>query len=639
MNAPAVSSASLVSLSDVQASLALFAEAIVGHPVSIEAVDEAQPCWPMTPSLLGSGPVLVPTAIDDCDSDELNRTAFRSVVLHQIVTLEQPPLETVEAYVRAPNRAQLDRILTMLEDLRAVAIARHRYPGSATDLERVLAHALDQQRTPEETGDERLLAVMRRRSLGADAGRLLADFPEIGAPAIEALLAEVAPVERPTATARDSVAAAIRICRLVSVVANGGLESFLDEEEAVDDPGLAGDELTGLSLGSVDPSADVELSEGLMGGWPATDVPAPQAQMSSPEGEDAAIGLTFPAGSSAERRIGEVRTFVYDEWDYRAQDHRRAWCRVVEERLVGEDFAFIADVRSRHFALRSRIRRTFSKLRPSDLVRVHRSDDGEELDLDAAIEAVADRRGGAPVDDRLHIRRDRAARDVATAFLVDLSGSTSSPVDPPERPPPVVDPDPFDDPMSYEPMYSTPGRSGEPERRVIDVAKDAVALMSDALHELSDQHAIYGFSGSGRDNVEFKVAKDFGDRVSANSWAALAEMDTLRYTRMGPAIRHTVSKLAAQSARTKLLIVISDGYPQDTDYGDHPGDREYGIQDTGRALADAAVEGIDPFCVTIDPAGHDYLRRMCPDHRYLVIDDVKSLPEELAKLYLTLSSN
>jgi len=103
---------------------------------------------------------------------------------------------------------------------------------------------------------------------------------------------------------------------------------------------------------------------------------------------------------------------------------------------------------------------------------------------------------------------------------------------------------------------------------------------------------------------------------------------------MGPAVRHAAAKLGGVAAQTKLLIVVSDGYPQDTDYGRDRNDRDYGMHDTARALRDATNAGIETFCVTIDPAGHDYLREMCPDGRYLVIDDVESLPAELAKLYL-----
>ena len=89
-------------------------------------------------------------------------------------------------------------------------------------------------------------------------------------------------------------------------------------------------------------------------------------------------------------------------------------------------------------------------------------------------------------------------------------------------------------------------------------------------------------------------------------------MRSLKYTRMGPAVRHATAKLAAQPTRTKLLMVISDGYPQDVDYGPVRGDREYGLQDTARALRDAVDAGVTPYLLTIDPAGHDYLRRMLP---------------------------
>jgi A/G-specific adenine glycosylase len=95
---------------------------------------------------------------------------------------------------------------------------------------------------------------------------------------------------------------------------------------------------------------------------------------------------------------------------------------------------------------------------------------------------------------------------------------------------------------------------------------------------------------------------------------------------MGPAIRHAAAKLGRQPEVVKVLIVVSDGYPQDSDYGPDRRDEEYGIQDTARALREAADAGISTFCVTIDPAGHDYLQRMCEPDRYMVIDDVAALP-------------
>jgi nitric oxide reductase NorD protein len=165
-----------------------------------------------------------------------------------------------------------------------------------------------------------------------------------------------------------------------------------------------------------------------------------------------------------------------------------------------------------------------------------------------------------------------------------------------------------------------------------------MALMCDALQALGDSYAIYGFSGDGRDNVEFHVAKDFADKLSTRVWGALAAMQPRRSTRMGAAIRHALSKLARESAGIKVLIIVSDGYPEDHDYGSDRTDREYGIQDTARALWEVERAGIADFCVTIDPAGHDYLRRMCKEARYLVIDDVAALPRELTKIYRTLTA-
>ena len=265
--------------------------------------------------------------------------------------------------------------------------------------------------------------------------------------------------------------------------------------------------------------------------------------------------------------------------------------------------------------------------------------DGDALGLDAVIEAVIDRRAGHATDEHLYVRRDRARRDVAAAFLVDMSASTDFPI-----PDPAADAQAAAEAAAQDPYLW--GRMGGPidlqspgkRRRVIDVAKESLALMCDALRTLGDTHAVYGFSGEGRDNVEFFVARDFGDAFSARTWAALAAMEPKRSTRMGPAIRHAAAKLARQPEAVKVLIVVSDGYPQDSDYGPDRRDEEYGIQDTTRALREAADSGISTFCVTIDPAGHDYLQRMCERDRYMVIDDVAALPGELTKIYRALTA-
>jgi len=183
-----------------------------------------------------------------------------------------------------------------------------------------------------------------------------------------------------------------------------------------------------------------------------------------------------------------------------------------------------------------------------------------------------------------------------------------------------------------------PVPSPKPKRRVIDVARESLALMSSALETLGDRYAIFGFSGQGRHWVSFGVAKRFSERCTSKTWGAIAAIGPQGSTRMGAAVRHTTNQLKEERAKLKVLIIVSDGYPQDMDYGPDRGNDEYGLQDTAMALTEAKRLGIETFCLTVDPAGNDYLRRMCPDQRYLVIDEVNALPMELSKVYRALTT-
>ena len=245
------------------------------------------------------------------------------------------------------------------------------------------------------------------------------------------------------------------------------------------------------------------------------------------------------------------------------------------------------------------------------------------------------------------MRRDRREREVAAAFLLDMSASTDSEVQDDRarsaRPwgRSGQAPREYDYVGIYDddPLWG-PSRSGKPprRRRVIDVEKEALLLMAEALDALGDAYGVYGFSGYGREQVEFYVAKDFGESCDQRARERIAAIRPKRSTRMGPAIRHATRKLRAQEARVRVLLVLSDGYPQDYDYGRDRTSRAYGIQDTMMALREAELQGIHTFCLTVDPAGNDYLREMCPERQYLVIDDVASLPRELPKVYRGLTT-
>ncbi len=157
--------------------------------------------------------------------------------------------------------------------------------------------------------------------------------------------------------------------------------------------------------------------------------------------------------------------------------------------------------------------------------------------------------------------------------------------------------------------------------------------MAQALEEIGDLYAIYGFSGHGRDCVEFFDVKSFDEPLTQAVRARIGAIEPQRSTRMGAALRQAITKLRSVASRAKHLILLSDGFPQDFDYGEDRRSNVYGLRDTAMALREAQQAGVRPFCITVDRAGHDYLREMCEASRYLVIDDLAALPRELPKIY------
>ncbi|MFU8814025.1 MAG: nitric oxide reductase activation protein NorD [Pseudomonadales bacterium] len=339
-----------------------------------------------------------------------------------------------------------------------------------------------------------------------------------------------------------------------------------------------------------------------------------------------------------------ARSFRYDEWSYLERRYLPRWCRLFELRLAPDHEQELAGLQAVIRAHRLGVQKRLEQIKPLGYQRLSRLADGDELDFNAVIQARQDSRAGVSPDERVYSRRERVHRDVCAAFLVDLSASTDDALEPLPAPatdleddlPHLRDPyyDPRTDPL---PLDASPSPESPP-RRIIDVQREAMLVMSAALEQLGDSYGVYGFSGYGRDCVEFFVAKEPDEAFSRNVLAAIASMKPKRSTRMGPAIRHAVRKLIDSGNAMKVLLIISDGFPQDCDYGPERGEHEYGLQDTARALQEAQDKGVETFCVTVDRSGHDYLKRMCPDSRYLIIDDIEDLPEQLSKVYQTLTS-
>jgi len=259
------------------------------------------------------------------------------------------------------------------------------------------------------------------------------------------------------------------------------------------------------------------------------------------------------------------------------------------------DGQFVFETRQRYAPFIHQLKRRFEAVRGEDRI-LGRQPDGDEIDLDALVEAVNDRRSGAEPSPRLFCRRVRNDRSLAAMFMIDMSGSTKGWVN--------------------------------------DAEREALVMLCEALEKLGDSYAIYGFSGWTRTRCDIYRIKSFTDAYDETVRARIGAIEAKDYTRMGVAIRHLTHLLAQQPARHKLLVTLSDGRPDD--FGDEYRSN-YGIEDTRRALQEAREQGIRSYCVTIDRKGADYLRHMVGPASYTVLDDVTKLPLKVADIYRKLT--
>jgi len=292
----------------------------------------------------------------------------------------------------------------------------------------------------------------------------------------------------------------------------------------------------------------------------------------------------------------EEGAFAYDEWDHSRQHHRKGWCILREHEVKPAGLTFYHATLRKYGGLIKSLRRTFEVLRGEDRI-LKRQPYGEDVDIDALVEAYADARVGLEMGERLFTRRQQDERNIAVMLMVDMSGSTK-------------------------------GWINEAER-------EALILLSEALDTLGDRFAIYGFSGWTRKRCEAFPIKRFAEPYDDLAKGRICGIEPRDYTRMGAPIRHLSRLLRAEDARIKLLITLSDGKPDDYD----PQYRgEYGIEDTRQALFEARLDGIHPFCITIDEQGPEYLPHMYGAANYTLVADVARLPAKVSDIYRRLTS-
>ncbi|MBN1337157.1 MAG: hypothetical protein JXB39_14450 [Deltaproteobacteria bacterium] len=296
--------------------------------------------------------------------------------------------------------------------------------------------------------------------------------------------------------------------------------------------------------------------------------------------------------------------FLYPEWDHTVSDRLPDRVRVREYALARGSSAFADEVLDRRRPLVAALRRQFEALRPDDVRRVRGLAHGDELDMDRVVEDRTVRRAGGSPSERLYARRERADRSVAVAFLLDLSSSTNE-------------------------VVTGTGQ------RIVDVEKEALVLIAEAVDALGDAFAIWGFSGYGREQVAFYVAKSFDEPWGPAARERIGAIGWRMENRDGAAIRHASRRLLERPARTRLLVLLSDGKPLDCGcerYAD-----AYAQEDTRMALLEARQAGLHPFCITVDPHSREYLPRMYGASSYTVIERVESLPARLPAIYRRLT--
>ncbi|QFG78417.1 VWA domain-containing protein [Acidithiobacillus sp. 'AMD consortium'] len=294
--------------------------------------------------------------------------------------------------------------------------------------------------------------------------------------------------------------------------------------------------------------------------------------------------------------------YHYPEWDYQMQMERPEWCTVLEKRAKSGTLETINEIVAKHKPIIGRLKFLIEALQPQGVQRLRKQEDGDEIDLNAAVRAMIEMRMGEQPDPRIMMRNVRKVRDLSVLLLIDLSESTNDPV-----------------------LGS--------DSTVLQLAREATVLLADALDKIGDPFAIHGFDSNGRHDVEYFRYKDFGASYNDQAKSRLAGMSGQLSTRMGAAIRHAGSILKRQPSNKKLLLVITDGEPADNDVRDP----QYLRYDARKAVEELTQAGIAPYCLSLDPRADQYVSRIFGAKNYVVLDHVQRLPEKLPILYMGLT--
>ncbi len=313
-------------------------------------------------------------------------------------------------------------------------------------------------------------------------------------------------------------------------------------------------------------------------------------------------------GKTLNEREGKApisQPMTYSEWDYQTQLERPLWVTLYEKHPKMGDPEVVNGFLEQQKPLVQRLKKLIEAVQPQGVIRERKVEDGDEIDINAAVLALSDIRMGQQPDPRIGIRTRLHIRDLSVMLLIDLSESTND----------------------------TLRSRAEGDVTVLQLAREAAALLAQALERIGDPFMLCGFDSNGRHDVEFYRFKEFDAAYDDKVKGRLAGMTGQLSTRMGAALRHAGTLMDRRASQKKLVILLTDGEPADNDVRDP----QYLRFDTKKAVEELARKGIRTFCLSLDPYADEYVSRIFGARNYLVLDHVDRLPEKLPQLYIAMT--
>ena len=583
-----------VGFEEVRGVLELFVRGLSGRPLRLESSDEA---WTDTTALY------LPARVARFAGHDDNFRLYKAMVAHQWAQTSHGSFrEDLEAALAVyPDPARALRLFHVLETIRLDACLARELAGLHREMT-ALRETLGERLWPP-SWEQKITRLRESAAGAADSLALLAGLYDGELPA---------PVCYQGAMHPDRVAAAIaaRLAREKDEF-RIALVQLLGEKTGEYAEASATDPLAGRFRVSRDEQQPGEFSFSLnLDGRPITPPENVRALMDSIIQDLGKIPEDYltAAGSGGYRRTDDSKrpedvwhgtyheegAFLYNEWDFRRRHYRKDWAVLRELDVHPDSEPFVARTLAKYRGMLPGLRKTFEALRGENRL-LKKQINGDDIDFDALVEARADMKSGMELSQRLFTKLHKVERDIAVMFMVDMSGSTKGWIN--------------------------------------DAERASLVLLCEALEILGDRYAIYGFSGMTRKRCELYRIKRFDEPYGEDVHQRIAGIRPQDYTRMGVTIRHLTKLLNDVEARTKLLITLSDGKPDD--YDGYRG--EYGIEDTRMSLIEAKRAGIHPFCITIDEAARDYLPHMYGAVNWTLVDDVRKLPLKVSDIYRRLT--